>query len=588
MNALPDALRPWREWLSWFDPELVTQLGPLLQRLHPLLGPFRGQSHGGEPELEGLDDLRTRGSYEHLLASEWLLADELPDEFLRRAASGEHMFLAPRPRAKRADRSIIALFDSGPLQLGAPRLAQLAMWILLARRALQAQGDFRWGSLQAPGKLLDARTVDDLKTLLGQRSFAVPDAAGLANWRAALDEQQVGGECWLIGPPRIQYDLSETPSFTHRVSFQNDLHGAALDVLLLERGNERSVSLPLPEPSLTSPLLRGSFARSTGPAEHTSEPRAVALQRPPVIACDGSRVGVALRDEAAALVYVVPRSIQNQPARPRFHHWSAGYGALAISFIGKRMGVLMSDANELRFWGTPPLVMTPCPTQEEFHAPTSVAGWLSLAWMHQGPEHCVYVVDQSNRLLRWKVGGPLQLVRANVLGMVQLHNALMAYASYNNGSIWFARLTPTSEPHPHRFLGNGPPDAAVLFGRGSTVAIRLSKGETERWQVGSWSSLHARWETQLPGGSRAIGLMRERNGRTGLVTLDRTILRLHFVDGGNELLYEAPDPIVSCSMCPNSAVIAMMTERRQLIVMAAVTRELRLIVQTGRQSHASN
>ena len=44
MSALPDALRPWREWLSWFDPELAVQLGSLLQRLHPLMGPFRGTS----------------------------------------------------------------------------------------------------------------------------------------------------------------------------------------------------------------------------------------------------------------------------------------------------------------------------------------------------------------------------------------------------------------------------------------------------------------------------------------------------------------------------------------------------------------
>ena len=115
MNTLPETLRPWREWLSWFDPELAVQLGSLLQRLHPLFGPFRGNSQGGDPELEGLDDLRPRGSYEHLLATEWLLADEMPDEFLRRAASGEHIFLAPRPKARRADRSIVALFDTGPL-----------------------------------------------------------------------------------------------------------------------------------------------------------------------------------------------------------------------------------------------------------------------------------------------------------------------------------------------------------------------------------------------------------------------------------------------------------------------------------------
>ena len=132
---LPDALQPWRPWLGWFTPDLAAELGQLVGRLHPLLGRFRNGSLHGDPEPDGLDDLRQRGSYERLLNSEWLLAGDLPDEFLRRAASGEHLFLAPRPRASQVDRFIVALFDAGPWQLGAPRLAQMAMWILLARRA---------------------------------------------------------------------------------------------------------------------------------------------------------------------------------------------------------------------------------------------------------------------------------------------------------------------------------------------------------------------------------------------------------------------------------------------------------------------
>lgn len=95
-------------------------MGGLLSRVHPLLGPIREQDTAGQPEFEGLGDLRRRGNYEHLLATEWLLADELPDEFLRRAASGEHLFLAPARQAHRANRLTIALFDAGPRQLGAP------------------------------------------------------------------------------------------------------------------------------------------------------------------------------------------------------------------------------------------------------------------------------------------------------------------------------------------------------------------------------------------------------------------------------------------------------------------------------------
>jgi hypothetical protein len=596
VKSLPDALHSWREWLSWFDPDLAAQLGLLLQRLHPLLGPFKGHNVGGESELEGLDDLRTRGAYEHLLASEWLLAEDLPDEFLRRAASGEHIFLAPRPQARRADRSIIALFDTGPLQLGAPRLAHLAIWILLARRALQAQGEFRWGALQSPGELFEARTAADLKTLLHRRSFALPDAASLASWRTALDQQQASGERWVIGPSLIQSDLRAALSFTHRVCLQNDLDGTALEVSLSERGTERGVRLPLPESSSAAPLLRGVFSREASPEQHTSEARAVALKRPPVIAFDGTRVGVALRDEPGALVFPVPRSAQDKPGAPRYHRWSAGYSALAMSFIGRRMGVLLSDERELRFWGTS-LVMTPCPTQEQFHAPGSTAAWRSLAWLRAGTAQRVCIVDQSNRLLRWDsvfdgkretaAEGPLLLMRNDVLGMVQINKGLLAYAFHENGRARFTRLGPTGDPQPSRPLCEASPDGAVLFGRGSTYAVRLEKHPTETWSIGNWRDLRLAKQAQLPGNSRVVGLMHGPSGRTGLIALDCNILRLHFVDGGNELLYTAPDRIVSCTVCPNTSVVAMLTERRQLIVVSAATRELRLSVQTARQSHAS-
>ncbi|VEB43510.1 Uncharacterised protein [Chromobacterium violaceum] len=111
---------PWHDCLNGFSAELATELGELLRRLAPALGVHHDASRGNELAAQGLDDLRRRGSYQRLLASEWLLADEVPDEFLRRAASGEHLFLSPAPRERQADRRIVALFHAGSWQLGAP------------------------------------------------------------------------------------------------------------------------------------------------------------------------------------------------------------------------------------------------------------------------------------------------------------------------------------------------------------------------------------------------------------------------------------------------------------------------------------
>ena len=150
---LPRALQPWREWLGWFDAELAEQVGEMVRRLSDMLGVAPSVGRGGQPEPDGLGDLRSRGPYERLLATEWLLADELPEEFLRRAATSEHLFLAPRLRAARVERSVVAIFDCGPRALGTARLAHIAAWILLARLAGAHGGTLRWGVLQAPGEL---------------------------------------------------------------------------------------------------------------------------------------------------------------------------------------------------------------------------------------------------------------------------------------------------------------------------------------------------------------------------------------------------------------------------------------------------
>src|SRR5437868_15500748 len=102
MNApvdLPQPLQRWRQWLGWFEPTLADALGDLVRRLAELVGPAAAAGGRGAMEPDGLGDLRRRGSYERLLSSEWLLAEELPEEFLRRAAATEHLFLAPQLRA---------------------------------------------------------------------------------------------------------------------------------------------------------------------------------------------------------------------------------------------------------------------------------------------------------------------------------------------------------------------------------------------------------------------------------------------------------------------------------------------------------
>ncbi|HYX25684.1 MAG TPA: hypothetical protein VFC23_16145 [Thermoanaerobaculia bacterium] len=111
--------------------------------------------------------------------------------------------LLPSPQAGRGGVSL-AVFDSGPGQLGAPRVAQVAAWIALARRAAAAGLGFAWGVLQEPGEAPAAGIrAADLGRLLGSRTPHEAGGEQLAAWRRRLEVAPEVAEVWMIGPPRI-------------------------------------------------------------------------------------------------------------------------------------------------------------------------------------------------------------------------------------------------------------------------------------------------------------------------------------------------------------------------------------------------
>ena len=147
---LPPALQPWSQWLDLFAVDLGTSLGEMVRHLDLAVGAIHKKraSHEGEPD--GYDGLSHKGSYERLVTSEWLLAEVWPNEFLRRAVSGEQLFLKRAFEDKGGSLRSVVLFDVGPSQLGTPRLAHLAVLIVLAQRAQRAKASFQWGILQQP------------------------------------------------------------------------------------------------------------------------------------------------------------------------------------------------------------------------------------------------------------------------------------------------------------------------------------------------------------------------------------------------------------------------------------------------------
>lgn len=606
-------LQPWSPWLDWFCGAAAEELGGLLQRLQPLFGPFGGSQAGGDPLPDGLGDLTRRGPYDRLLSSEWLLADELPDEFLRRAASGEHLFLAPRPRATASSRLIVALFDAGPLQLGAPRLGHLAAWILLARRARTAGAELRWGLLQEPGRLHEEQGVDALRALLDARSLAVAGDEQAARWTEALQQQGlVPGECWSVA---ASAQRGAAPPFSHQLQLRRNLQGDALEVELVERRARRSASLPLPAAAAALGMLNGTFGQARADLHQRAGHRMV-LKRAPVISPSGMLVAVQALDQPGALVFQVPAHSRAKPGKPRRPVWSSRVEPLAGFFIGKQFAALMSAPEDrLEFWQVPGLQPVPRPTAGLFDAPPGRASWLQAAFVGAEGDRRLFVVDRMQRLRSWSVPAPQgeasghqaaepQKVASLVSALVQVgpHHAI--YLLHQAGYLWTNRLGPSRDARPMPVC-LAPRDMKVLVAGGDlwlrdvgACAVRVCEDDgMETWRInaplgeaherkriegptGPGTMAFQQTDVRLPPGWKAVGLVRgESTTSYDLVALASDQRSFHRYSLKTSPLYMAPCKVVACTVCPNTGLLAMLTEARQLIAYGTEDDTLRLLVQ---------
>lgn len=265
-TAVPAALSPWQAQLGLFAPDVAHSLSPLITRLAGLFGAGKAISNSlGEPD--GFNGLSRRGPYERLLGSEWMLLNELPDEFMRRAISGEHSFLQTAFKDKGGQKSIVMLFDSGPMQLGAPRVAHIALLIVMAARAARSKADFYWGSLQDEKRRLANQVQPATITqLINARSSAPVSPRLLQQW-ANVPEVAQAGERWLI-TDRASNDhhvidgasiihVTEAPSLTER--------RLRVEVIAERNAPPKSALLDLPPENVCVRILRDPFKLAKTP-----------------------------------------------------------------------------------------------------------------------------------------------------------------------------------------------------------------------------------------------------------------------------------------------------------------------------------
>lgn len=313
---LPRALSPWASYLTLFPRELALALGPLVQRLDLAVGPMRALFRPGSGDPEGFSGLTRRGPYERLLLSEWLLAEEAPDEFARRAAMGEHGFLEIAHRQAGGARACVVLLDGGPDQLGAPRIAHLAAMVVLARRAEVAGSRFQWGQLQDRDRslcsLLDSSAVN---WILGSRSVRQPSSADFAEWQDRLEAEKPVEDLWLIGGRRSAGFGRDTRASLLEIEdpYEPDTRSLAVAVRQPQYGT-RQVTLDLPPEDECIRLLRDPFGTAVAPAQRA--PSRYGSSSAMVWTPNSSKL-LALANPQTLVCYALPNSPRAQSGKPK-------------------------------------------------------------------------------------------------------------------------------------------------------------------------------------------------------------------------------------------------------------------------------
>lgn len=246
--GLPSTLSRWSEALAPLDPALAIALGPLLHTVDELVGRLDAGT-GDAGELDGFDGTTFRGDPERLLLSEWALAQEVPLEFLRRAAENELAYLRRSYRTTRSRGRVVVACDVGPDQLGPGRLVQLAALVVLVQRARNAGSEVEVRILQSGASL-----TGDLATILPRWLVARSrDRTSPAACSAVAADLAAEDRLWLLVASPVLVPTGHRRVLTSRVSGWTHLGADQITI----RVGDSSARLPIPPGPVAIAALRG-------------------------------------------------------------------------------------------------------------------------------------------------------------------------------------------------------------------------------------------------------------------------------------------------------------------------------------------
>ncbi|MYS82694.1 hypothetical protein [Embleya scabrispora] len=543
---LPDGLASWAEPLDALTPRLATALGPMVRRLDALLAVADpGPAPAGE--FAGYGGIARRGHPERLLASEWLYAQELGTEFLRRAADGEllyldHDFVDPIPTGR-----VLVLVDAGPLQAGAPRLVHLACLIVLARKA-QARGTQL--VVDVIGTDPHVRLTGDLRRVLRSwlnfRLDQVPTRAQVAAHLAAADDAD---EVWILGT-----DGAGGRVVTARETGWTAAGASRVEVSIADT----TVELPLPAPEMAIAALRGrEFAVIESTAAGGTAP--VGPLRLP--AFTGRPRQLLMRGEGPGhlLSLYIPTE-GRPPARPTRHTFRGT--AYAASWVRRRLIVLTLTRGEFAVH----VIGRPAPELVGIGGPVDGFGPEAIALSDDAPIRPIHHVADA---LICRIGEAWWRLRADEPPVrIDLASIVPGVGRESNEPL----LTIPAGGRNLRFTGWPQPITAV------GVTDHVLGGGAFAWRAEDPTAWRIRIAPKvpeqclhLPADVRAIGLVVE-DGRAALISTSAhdSLVRTHTPDGDRVLRAwsDAPDPV---TVHPTLPLIAGRDREGRIRVGHAVT-----------------
>lgn len=584
---LPRALAQWAPYLDIFPPAVGLGLAPLVRRVALAIGPLANRAGRDGSEPDGFDGLTRRGSYERLMLSELAVADEYPDEFIRRAAMGEHLFYRLALQSPMRSRTSAALFDAGPNQLGSPRVAHIAVLVALARRAEAAGARFGWSVLQRPDlPIFTDVTPESVTRLLALKTSGEATDDQLSVWRERVGEWAEPDDLWLVGGARLGR-LGPARGLS-RIEIVDPCDPASSRIELTVRtvaSAPRAVALDLPDDASCARLLRDPFGTAVGETVRVAGPYAPKSK----LLFDASGVKLFARNERGQIVaYPVPNSPRAGVGWPKLPGPYPTGKVFAAGRAFRKMVIASTDGVMIVLDTSRRPAPLPTPGHyrplgvplSAFRVDDDGLGLVHVVSTSTPSEKAAIVHHPAGLLLRLSPGpsheivegrfvaGTATVVATDVLAATTRHSRLVFVGRERPGDpIRLVSMGDTIERQ--EVVSSGDPPSAAFFGFGGGLARSVyglvAIGEGRYWRVLS-NRVDVTIVVRPP--RNVVGVVAHQ-GRTAVPRLlvveeDRRTISFQSEDL-RQTLVTARAPVVSVAVSPTSPTFAFSTETGEVV-----------------------